>query len=133
MNPAEWDRLQAERSCERLILDYAALVDADDWAAVAALYTATGRMSRPTAPDHFIEGRAAILAGFLARPPRVTRHICANIRVTVISAVEAIATSQLLLFTSADAPPLVGSYADRMVDEGEGWRFAERRGSLDFT
>lgn len=125
--------LIAERACERLILDYAALVDDADWAAVAALYTATGRMSRPMAPDRFIEGREAILAAFLARPPRITRHICANIRVTVTSASEATASSQILLFTAADMPPLVGSYADRMVEEGEGWRFAERRGSLDFT
>lgn len=127
------DSLIAERACERLILDYAALVDAADWAAVAALYSDTGRMSRPTAPDHFAEGRAAILANFLARPPRDTRHVCANIRVSVIGAAEASATSQILLFSAADAPPLVGSYADWMVDEGEGWRFAERRGSLDFA
>lgn len=131
MSPAG-DRLIAERACERLILDYAALVDAADWAAVAALYTVDGRMSRPTAPDQFIAGRAAILAGFLARPPRTTRHICANIRVTLISPIEAVASSQILLFTGADGPPLVGSYADRMVDQGDGWRFAERRGSLDF-
>lgn len=131
MSPAG-DRLIVERACERLILDYAALVDAADWAAVAALYTVDGRMSRPTAPDQFIAGRAAILAGFLARPPRTTRHICANIRVTLISPIEAVASSQILLFTAADVPPLVGSYADRMVDQGDGWRFAERRGSLDF-
>lgn len=133
MSIAPGEVLIAERACERLILDYAALVDAADWAAVAALYTATGRMSRPTAPDQFIEGRETILAGFLARPPRVTRHICANIRVTVTSASEATASSQILLFTAAGTPPLVGSYADRIVDEGEGWRFAERRGSLDFA
>jgi hypothetical protein len=131
MSPAG-DRLIVERACERLILDYAALVDAADWAAVAALYTVDGRMSRPTAPDQFIAGRAAILAGFLARPLRTTRHICANIRVTLISPIEAVASSQILLFTAADVPPLVGSYADRMVDQGDGWRFAERRGSLDF-
>jgi len=27
---------------------------------------------------------------------------------------------------------LVGSYADTLVKTQEGWRFAERRGSLDF-
>lgn len=126
------DRLIAERACERLIIDYAALVDAADWEGVAALYSDDGRMSRPTAPDQFTAGREAILAGFLARQPRTTRHICANIRVTIISPVEALATSQILLFTAADVPPLVGSYADHMVDQGDGWRFAERRGFLDF-
>jgi hypothetical protein len=42
------------------------------------------------------------------------------------------ASSQILLFTAAGQPPLVGTYADRLVRTAEGWRFAERRGSLDF-
>jgi hypothetical protein len=126
------ERLIAERNCERLILDYAALNDASNWDAVAALYTPTGRMSRPKAPDDFIEGRDAILAAFKGRPPRATRHICANIRVTVNDESRATATSQILLFTAADALPLVGSYADRFERIAEGWCFAERRGSLDF-
>ena len=125
--------LRDERACERLIVDYAASNDAGDWAAVAAFYVADGRMSRPTAPDAFIDGRAAILAAFTARPPRRTRHICANIRVTLTGPDTATATSQILLFTASDAPPLVGSYADRMVRTADGWRFAERCGSLDFA
>lgn len=124
--------LIAERACERLIVDYAALNDAGDWDAVAALYVPHGRMSRPTAPDDFIEGRDAILAAFKSRPPRVTRHICANIRVKIESETRATATSQILLFTAADKLPLVGSYADIFENTVDGWRFAERRGSLDF-
>jgi 3-phenylpropionate/cinnamic acid dioxygenase small subunit len=127
------DRLIAERACERLIIDYAALVDAAHWDAVAALYSAGGRMSRPTAPDDFVEGRDAILASFLARPPRTTRHICSNIRVTLESAARATVQSQILLFTGADQPPLVGSYADILTNDGDGWCFLERRGSLDFV
>jgi SnoaL-like domain len=126
------ERFDAERACERLILDYAAFNDASEWDKVAALYTINGRMSRPTAPDDFIEGRDAILAAFQARPPRTTRHICANIRVTVNDEIRATATSQILLFTAAGALPLVGSYADVIEHRAEGWRFAERRGSLDF-
>lgn len=127
------DGLIAERACERLIVDYAALVDSAQWDAVAALYSAGGRMSRPTAPDDFTEGRDAILKSFLARPPRKTRHICANIRVTLESATRATAQSQILLFTGADQHPLVGSYADILDNDGDGWRFLERRGSLDFV
>jgi hypothetical protein len=44
----------------------------------------------------------------------------------------AAATSQILLFTAAGQPPLVGSYVDKLVRTPEGWRFVERRGSLDF-
>lgn len=126
------DRLLAERAIERLLLDYVAANDAGDWDAIAGLYTEEGRMSRPTAPNDFIIGRAAILDAFKARPPRRTRHICANIRIRFESDETASVTSQILLFTAADQAPLVGSYADTCVREQGEWRFAERRGSLDF-
>jgi 3-phenylpropionate/cinnamic acid dioxygenase small subunit len=121
-----------ERACERLIIDYAAYNDSSDWDSLAALYTSQGRMSRPTAPDIFIDGRDAILAAFQSRPKRITRHICANIRVTVENSNRATATSQILLFTAAETVPLVGTYADVFLNTDDGWRFAERRGSLDF-
>ncbi len=133
MNPDfDYARLHAERAIERLIIDYAAYNDAGDWDAVAALYLPDGRMSRPTAPDTFITGRDAILAGFRARPARRTRHIVANVRITVTGAA-ASATSQILLFNAPAIPPLVGSYHDRLVHTASGWRFAERVGSLDFA
>jgi ketosteroid isomerase-like protein len=124
------DTLLAERAIERLILDYAARGDAGDWDGVAALYVPEGRMSRPVAPDDFVEGRDAILTAFKVRPARAARHICANIRIEV-SGESATATSQILLFTGHDAPK-VGSYADTLTNTPEGWRFVERRGSLDF-
>jgi uncharacterized protein (TIGR02246 family) len=120
-----------ERAIERLILDYAAANDAGDWEAVAGTFTENGRMSRPVAPDDFTEGRDAILAAFKARPPRKTRHIIANIRVNV-DGDSAKAESQILLFTGPDMAPLVGSFHDTLVRTSEGWRFAARRGSLDF-
>ncbi|KUR77198.1 nuclear transport factor 2 family protein [Novosphingobium sp. FSW06-99] len=123
--------LLAERAIERLIIDYAALNDAGDWETLAALYLPDGRMSRPTAPEVFITGRAEILAAFAARPRRVARHIIANLRVTVTGDT-ATATSQILLFTAPAAPPLVGTYHDRLARTPAGWRFAERAGSLDF-
>jgi ketosteroid isomerase-like protein len=118
------------RAIKRLIIDYAAHNDAGDWDVVAALYVPEGRMSRPTAPDDFIEGPVAILAAFKSRPARTTRHICANIRVNV-DGDRATATSQILLFTGHEAPK-VGSYADKFTRTADGWRFVERRGSLDF-
>lgn len=126
------DRLLQERAIERLLVDYVALNDAGDWAALAGLYVADGRMSRPTAPDDFIEGRGAILAAFEARPPRQSRHIVANIRVDLGDDDTATARSQILLFLEQKSHPLVGSYADRLVREAGEWKFAERRGSLDF-
>lgn len=127
------ERLLHERAIERLLVDYVAWNDASDWERVAGSYVAEGRMSRPTAPDDFIEGREAILAAFRARPARQSRHIVANIRVDVAEGGTATAESQILLFLEQKAPPLVGSYRDRLRLTDEGWRFVERRGSLDFT
>ena len=68
---------------EKLIILYARLNDEARWEEVAALYVAEGRMSRPVAPDDFIEGRDAICAAFQSRPPPTTRHVCANVLVDV--------------------------------------------------
>ncbi len=123
----EWD-------CAALINLYATLNDAARWAEVAALYTEDGSMARPSDPNVAIVGRAAILAAFESRPARTTRHITANIVVTALDADTATATSAMLLFTAADALPLVGGFTDRLRRvPGEGWRFAERRGSLTFA
>jgi ketosteroid isomerase-like protein len=124
--------LADERAIERLLLDYAAFNDAGDWDRVAACYVPEGRMSRPVAPDAFIESAEAILAAFKARPARKARHVVANMRVDVAGDT-ARAESQILLFTAAGQPPMVGSYHDRLVRTAAGWRFAERRGSLDFA
>ena len=133
----------AKAAVAELITRYAALSDAGDWDALAELYTEVGRMSRPTAPDAFISGRSAILAAFRSRPPRASRHIVANILVTLEGDARAHASSQILLFTGSaaedarppvqsTAPPLLGTFADVLVKTAAGWRFAERRGSLDF-
>lgn len=127
-----------------LITRYAALNDAGDWDALAGLYTEDARMNRPTAPDVFVQGRTAILETFKARPPRATRHVVANVLVTLEGNARASASSQILLFTGegagrdrlpvqSAAPPLVGTYHDILVNTRDGWRFAERRGRLDFS
>ncbi|MEN2787314.1 nuclear transport factor 2 family protein [Sphingomonas qilianensis] len=121
----EWD-------CTRLVSHYALLNDAARWVEASALFLADGRLARPSAPDAPIVGREAILAAFLARPPRVTRHVCSNIVIDVIGPDAARGESAMLLFTSTDAPPLVGGFIDRFARTAEGWRFAERRGTLSF-
>jgi hypothetical protein len=130
MTPDE--RRAIEHDCARLIALYANLNDEARWDEVAALYAGDGVMIRPTAPDKPARGRAAILAAFKARPPRVTRHICSNVVIDVESDALARGVSAMLLFTGA-SEPLIGSFHDRFVRTAEGWRFAERRGSLLFT
>ena len=136
-------RRAIEWECTRLINDYANLNDDGRWEDVAALYAEDGLMARPSAPDQPVIGRDAILASLLARPPRVSRHICANIVVTVESRETASAQSMILLFSGKPAadgglpvldkkPALGGEYRDRFVLTGDGWRFSERRGALSF-
>lgn len=126
------ERFQIEWACAHLINLYATLNDQSRWEEVVALYAPDGLMTRPTAPDQPIVGREALLAAFRARPPRTTQHVCANIVVTVEGPDTASATSAMLLFTGADAPPLVGRYYDRFVRFDGRWLFSERRGALSF-
>ena len=139
----EEERRAIEADCERLIKLYVNLNDAQDWPAVAALYTEDARFARPSQPGVFIEGRAAILASFLARPARAQRHVIANVVVDVEDADHARAYSVIVLYMG-DAQeggglpvqdpksPLIGTFTDRLVRSRDGWRFAERVGGLDF-
>lgn len=123
------ERRAIEADCARLIALYANLNDEARWDEVAALYTEGGLMTRPTAPDAPIIGRAAILAAFKGRPPRKTRHVCSNVVIDVESPTAARGISAMVLFTEG-AAPLAGSFHDRFELTAEGWRFSERRGSL---
>ena len=138
----EDERRAIEADCERLIKRYVNLNDAQDWPAVAALYTEDAVFRRPSGGDP-IEGREAMLASFLARPPRTQRHVIANVVVEVEDADHARSFCAILLYQGDPArdgelpalsanSPLVGWFRDKLVRTPEGWRFAERIGALDF-
>ena len=138
----EDERRAIEADCERLIKHYVNLNDQQDWPAVAALYTEDAVFQRPSGGDP-VEGRQAILASFLARPPRVQRHVIANVVVDAVDTDHADAFCAILLYQGDPAPegalaamdpksPLVGTFTDKLVRTSEGWRFAERVGGLDF-
>jgi ketosteroid isomerase-like protein len=65
------ERRAIEQDCERLIRRYVNLNDAQDWDAVAALYTEDARFARPSKPGEFVEGRAATAS-----------QSCASLRLT---------------------------------------------------
>ncbi len=129
MTPEE--RRGIEQDCARLISLYANLNDAGDWERLAGLYAEGGRMTRPSAPDLWVEGRVNILEAFRAREARTARHICSNIVIDVISENEAQGESAMALYTTGSAPK-IGSFHDRFVRCGGEWKFAERRGALAF-
>lgn len=138
----EEERRAIEWDVTRLIHQYVNIGDAQEWEAVAALFTQEGSLRRPSGGEP-IRGREAILAAFKSRPPRALRHVVANIVVDVINPSEATAFSVILLFFGdlaadgllpklAPGTPLVGSFVDQVVKTNEGWRFASREGALDF-
>lgn len=127
----EEDRRQVEADCTRLVALYANLNDEARWDELAALYTEDAVMVRPTAPDAPLLGREAILAAFKDRAPRQARHLCTNVVITVEGPATASGVSAMLLFRP-DSQPLVGWFHDRFALTPDGWRFAERRGSLSW-
>jgi uncharacterized protein (TIGR02246 family) len=128
------DVLLIERACERLIADSAVLNDQREWAALAALYAPDGVVVRPNGQR--LEGREAIEAAYAGGDPdRVTRHLCANVRVDVDDADSAHATTTVLIMSGtrgddSNTTYRVGEFADSFVRTEEGWRIAERRASL---
>jgi uncharacterized protein (TIGR02246 family) len=129
-----FDELLIGRACERLIADSAVFNDQREWAALAALYTPDGVVVRPNGQR--LDGRAAIEAAYAGgAADRVTRHLCANVRVDVDDADSAHATTTVLIVSATRGDDhsvtfRAGEFADRFVRTAEGWRIAERRASL---
>jgi uncharacterized protein (TIGR02246 family) len=136
------ERMLAERACERVVVATATCNDRRDWQGLAALYSPDGVVVRPNGQR--VEGRAAIEAAYAAGPPdRVTRHMCTNVVVDVVSDDEAHAETTVLIVsgTRTDDPDAtfgvlpsprhsVGEFADRLVRTADGWRIAERRARI---
>lgn len=138
-------RLLIERHCERLIADYARCVDFGEAARIADLFTVDGVWE---AGDVRMDGRDAIRAGFSRREGvtrRVSRHVCTNVAVDVVSDDEARGLCYLINYrhdrwdgedpgapSPAGHPKFVGEYHDRFRRTPEGWRFFHRRCTLGF-
>ncbi len=130
-------RLIAEQACAKQIARYATLLDAGEHEAVAALFAEHASYARPSDPANPIKGRAAILAEFQGRPPRLSRHVITNVIVNVESETTATASCRVTLYmgTGADIPApvertLVGDFYDQFEKIGDEWLFVERRGSI---
>ncbi|WP_309241221.1 nuclear transport factor 2 family protein [Nocardia sp. BSTN01] len=126
------------RAIERLIADYALLVDQGDFASVGALF-ATGAFGGSAG---MIEGSTAVekmLSGTVIRyddgTPR-TKHLVTNLVIEVDEAEDtAVARSYFtVLQATPDLPlqPIVsGRYADRFHSPDGQWAFAERAVTMD--
>lgn len=138
-------RLLAERACERLIVEYSRRVDFGDAAGIADLFVQDGVWS---GVELTLTGREEIRAWFTRRQGlarRVSRHVCTNIGVDVLSEAEARATSYLINYrhdrpdgdrsmpAPARVPKYVGECHDRFALTEDGWRFARRRVDVAFA
>ena len=135
-----------ELACSKLCNQFAVFNDAGSHEALVALFTEDGRYARPTDPDNFVSGRAAILAAFIARPKdKITRHLITNIVVNVTGAKTAQGLCYVTLFNGSTANPaerfgfkanpsvLIGEYHDEFVLTESGWKFSQRVGRLILT
>jgi ketosteroid isomerase-like protein len=135
--------LDAQRACEALAIEYAEIVDAQDYERLREIFTEDAILIRRSIAQEAVRGLDNIIASFTSRPRnRLTYHIMSNIRVRVETPETASGTCRVLLFTSDTSEPqtaegrkvaprqMMGTYHDRYVRTKDGWRFAERRGDI---
>ena len=132
----------ADRECQRLVVDSAAYNDSRAWEALAALYADDGVVVRPNGER--VVGRAAIAESYAAAPAnRRTRHVCTNWRFDLNGPDAARGITSVLVYSwdancepdpkfghQLDSRMVIGDFADRFVRTSGGWRIAERRASL---
>ena len=139
------ERLLSERACERLIVEYCRLVDYGNAGAIADLFTEDGTWE---GTDLLLNGRDEIRAWFERREGitrRVSRHVCTNVGVDVLSPDEAQSVCLLINYrhdrrdgdesmpVPADHPKYVGELRDRFRRTPDGWRFASRKVEVAFA
>jgi ketosteroid isomerase-like protein len=134
-----------EAACHALAVDYAEIIDSQDYARLTEVFAADATFLRPMAPKEPIHGADKIVAMFQARPRgRLTQHLISNFRVRMETMDTAVGTCRVLFFSSDESEPetpegrkaaskqSIGVYHDRYVRTKNGWRIAERLGSMVF-
>jgi uncharacterized protein (TIGR02246 family) len=137
--------LFAERACERLVLEYARLVDSGHAADMADLFTDDGEWLG--ADGRGMHGQQEIRAAFTARQAvtrRQSRHVMTNVMVDVDGPYTATGIAYLINFrhdaegdvaahpAPADHPKYVGDYHLTFRRVGERWYIETLRFDLAF-
>jgi hypothetical protein len=138
-------RLLAERACERLIVEYCRLVDFGHASRIADLFCEEGEW---LGVDLQLRNRDQIREWFTGREQitrRVSRHVCTNVAVEVLSEDDATGCCYLINYrhdreegdlalpVPVEVPKFIGELHDRFRRTAEGWRFASRRVELAFV
>ncbi len=134
-----------EAACYALCADYAEIVDSRDWPRLAEVFAEDAAFTLPTGSKEPIRGADKIVAMFQSRPRgRLTQHLISNFSVRMETTDTAVGTCRVLFFSSDESEPetpegrkaaskqSIGIYHDRYVRMKNGWRIAERAGSMVF-
>lgn len=126
------------RALENLIASYATLVDAGDFAGVGALFAAgafvgSGGTARGAAEVERMLRESVIV--YEDGTPK-TKHVTTNI-VLEVSGSTASGRAYFTVLQTVPGLPLqviaAGRYEDRFTRENGGWRFTERRATVDLV
>ena len=139
------DRMLVEHACERLIYEYAWLIDSGAASQVADLFTDDGEWLG--ADGRGMRGVDEIREAFTGRQAiarRRSRHVMTNVRVDYDGDDGAVATAYLINFrhdasgatttgpAPADHPKFVGDYSFTFRRTSRGWRIATLQFALAF-
>ena len=141
----ELARLLAERECERLIVRYCTLVDFGNAAQIADLFCEDAEWR---GVDLHLRGHDQIRSWFTEREQltrRVSRHICTNVAVDLVSEDEAASLCYMVNYrhdsrdaepqlpVTLEVPKFVGELHDRFRRTADGWRFQSRTVEVSFV
>jgi hypothetical protein len=137
------DRMLIERACERLVYEYSRRIDLGEAERIADLFIEDAVWCG----DIVLEGREAIRAWFTQRGQltrRVSRHVCTNVLIDVLSEDEATGLSYLVNYrhdraegddqlpVPANHPKYMGELRDTFRRTDAGWLFARREVDVAF-
>ena len=134
-----------ESACYALAIEYAEIIYSQDYARLTEVFAEDATFLLPRAPKEPIHGADKIVAMFQSRPRgRLTQHLITNVRVHMETMDSAVGTCRVLFFSSDESEPetpegrkaagkqSIGVYHDRYVRTKNGWRIAERLGTMIF-
>ena len=129
------DRLTAIAACEALMYEYADRIDHGAASTVCELFTDDGEWTSPTIRAAGRDGIRSFFGQREAMATRVTRHVVANIHITVTAADRASARSVAIEYrdelgpdglVTDSAPAIVGDYEDEFHRVDGQWLFHHR-------
>jgi ketosteroid isomerase-like protein len=142
---AELQRIISEQACERLMYEYARLVDSGHASGIPDLFTDNAVWTG--ADGRNMNGRAELVTAFSGREAlarRQSRHVITNVIVDVIDEDEATGTAYLINYrhdaaegvadnpAPAGHPKFVGDYHLRFRRVGDKWRIVSLQFDLAF-